>query len=162
MYLRPWDAGEAVRLTPTDGFRSRMERLFGEMESLFGGLGRIAPEAWAAWPGLNVWETGDAFIAESEIPGCAAEDVEILANGAELTMKVRRPEPKLPEGAVWHRRERPFGEFTRVIVLPSPVDADKVAAEFRDGVLTLTMPKHESARPRRIEVRSADKAIESK
>jgi len=159
MYLRPWNAGETGRLTPTDGFRSRMERLFGEMESLFGGWGRFAPEAWSVWPALNVWEAGDSFVAEAEIPGAATEDVEILANGAELTIKVRRPEPELPEGAVRHRRERPFGEFTRTITLPAPVDADKVAAGFRDGVLTLTMPKHESAKPRRIEVRAAGKAL---
>ena len=72
----------------------------------------------------------------------------------ELTLKFTRPAVE-KEGVTYHRRERPAGSFIRVLRLPVPVDAGRVAAEMRDGVLTVTLPKAASAKPRKIEVLSA-------
>lgn len=105
-------------------------------------------------PAVNVWEQDDTLLAEMEVPGLTSDQVDISVVGDELSLKVDRPEPK-QEGVTYHRRERPTGSFTRVLRLPVEIDAGRVEAELRDGVLTVTLPKAESARPRKIEVTSA-------
>jgi len=80
-------------------------------------------------------------------------DLEIYVTGGnQLTIKGERKQPKF-ENATWHRQERGFGEFARVLTLPFPVNADKVQAEFSHGVLKITMPKSEEAKPRKIKVK---------
>jgi len=159
MLLKPWnrtDLGLAPGMGPSalDEFRDRVDRLFGRMESLFGDVGtRSLAEVF---PGLNVWEDENAIHAEAEVPGIAAKDIEIYVRGAELTIRGRRSATEVPEGATWHRQERLWGEFVRTVTLPSEVEADKVEAKFNNGMLTLTMPKAEHARPMKIEIREAE------
>jgi HSP20 family protein len=128
-----------------------------EMNQLFQsyGLGRAGwPRLAAAYPGLNVWEEGDTVYAEAELPGMDLGDLEIyVTGGTQLTLKGQRKQPAFEKG-VWHRQERGFGSFTRVITLPVDVDADKVEAKLRNGVLTIAMPKSEAARPRKITVKA--------
>ena len=102
-------------------------------------------------PAVNVWEKDDALRVELEVPGLKSEQVEISVVGDELSIKLDRPDVA-EEGATYHRRERPSGSFTRVLRLPLEVDADHVEAELTDGVLTITLPKAESAKPRKIQV----------
>jgi len=159
MLLKPWnrtDFGIAPGMGPSalDEFRDRVDRLFGRMESLFGDVG-TRPFA-AVFPGLNVWEDENAIHAEAEVPGIAAQDMEIYVRGSELTIRGRRTAIEAPEGATWHRQERPWGEFVRTVTLPSEVDENKVEATFNNGVLTLTMPKAEHAKPKKIEIREAE------
>ncbi len=90
---------------------------------------------------------------EVELPGLKMSDLELLVSGGELTIKGQRKEECEGEDVTYHRRERGTGEFTRVVRLPVPVEADKVEGAFKAGVLTITLPKSESARMRRIEVR---------
>ena len=80
--------------------------------------------------------------------------VEISVVGNELSVKLDRPD-LVEEGAAYHRRERPSGSFTRVLRLPLEVDPDRVEAELSDGVLTITLPRAESAKPRTIRVTAA-------
>lgn len=109
--------------------------------------------AQAAYPALNVWEDNDKLCVEAELPGFEMDELEIFVNGGkELTIKGERKQVTA-EGGVWHRQERNFGSFERTIELPHDVAADKVAAEFKLGVLTITLPKHEEAKPRRIAVK---------
>ncbi len=103
------------------------------------------------FPALNVWQDGDNLLAEAELPGVKSEDLEISVVGSELTIHGRRPESN-DEGTSFHRRERGAGEFTRVVRLPVEVDPDKVQASLQDGVLRLTLPKAEAAKPRKIQV----------
>jgi HSP20 family protein len=105
-------------------------------------------------PAVNMWEASEAVLVELEVPGLKADQVEISVVGNQLSLRVDRPELK-QEGVTYHRRERPIGSFTRVLRLPVEVDADRVEAELRDGVLTITLPKAESAKPRKIAVASA-------
>ena len=141
------------------------------LASEFGALGRLQEEVnrlfdsfglgegtWpalaAAYPAVNVWEDGDNVYAEAELPGMGLEDLEIYVTGGnQLTLKGER-RPNTPERGVWHRQERQFGGFSRSLTLPYPVDADKVDARLEHGVLQLRLSKHESARPRKIPVRS--------
>ena len=70
----------------------------------------------------------------------------------QLSIKGTRQQPELKKGA-WHRQERGYGSFSRLMELPGAVDSDQVSAEFKNGVLTITLPKKEAAKPRRIEVK---------
>ena len=121
-------------------------------------LGRYLPDVLSPeYPALNVWEDDDTFTVEAELPGFKNEDVDISVMGGTLTVKGER-KPEAPAGGVWHRRERVFGSFSRIVELGRDVDADKVEASFRNGVLTVSLPKAAAAKPRRIEVRSQKEA----
>lgn len=126
-----------------------VNRLFdGYLPSPGGGFGRAT-----VFPALNVWEDSDALYAEAEIPGVAPADLEVYAVGDELTIRGTR-KPREGENVAYHRRERGTGEFTRVVTLPVSVDPDRVKAVLKDGVLTVTLPKADEARPRRIAVKT--------
>ena len=105
----------------------------------------------ASFPAVNVWEDERNVFAEAELPGLRMEELEVLVSGQELTIKGRRTD-ELREGATYHRRERGIGEFSRSITLPIAVDAEKVQATLRDGVLLVTLPKAEAVLLRKIKV----------
>ena len=141
------------------GTRHPLNQLRSEMDRVLSSFVGALPEApWAAGgrsqPAVNVWEEGDAVKAELEVPGIKSEQVELSVVGGELSIRVERFD-EAAEGITFHRRERPVGSFTRVLRLPADVDADRVDAQLRDGVLTLTLPKAESAKPRKINVVSS-------
>jgi HSP20 family protein len=129
--------------------RREMDRLLSSFVGNFADGGR--PWFDRGQPSVNLWETGDAVVAEAELPGVQQDQIEISVVGNELTLKVERPELQ-KEGVTFHRRERPSGSFVRVVRLPAEVDANRVEADLRNGVLTVTLPKAESARPRKIQV----------
>jgi HSP20 family protein len=104
-------------------------------------------------PELSVWEDEQNVYAEADLPGIDAAKLEVTVTGGnQLTVQGERAAPKI-DGASWLRQERPFGKFVRVIALPALVDADKVDAKYETGVLRLTLPKHEAAKPRKIQVK---------
>ncbi|MFO0797829.1 MAG: Hsp20/alpha crystallin family protein [Gemmataceae bacterium] len=119
-------------------------------------FGRVNPFATTApgGPPLNVWEDDHALYVEVDLPGLdpAALDVTVT-EGNQLTVQGERAAPEI-QGAVWVRQERPAGRFTRAVTLPALVDADKVEAVYTDGVLKLTLPKHEAAKPRKVQVKA--------
>jgi HSP20 family protein len=111
----------------------------------------LLPAALRGQPAANVWEQDDALLVEMEVPGIKNDQVDISVAGGELSVKVNRAETA-PEGVTYHRRERPVGPLIRVLRLPVEVDANRVEAELRDGVLLVKLPKAESAKPRKINV----------
>lgn len=136
------------------------------LADLWGELARVQDEfrrqfrqapAWlhrGGLPAVNVWEDANALHAELDLPGYAADKLDVqVIEGNVLTVTAERAAPELA-GAVWHRQERPAGRFSRSLALPSLVDADKVEAKFELGVLRLTLPKSEAAKPRRIAVQA--------
>jgi HSP20 family protein len=129
-------------------FQSEMNRLFDRWND----SGRSG--GTATFPPVNVWEEGDQVLVEAELPGLDLKDLEIYVTGGnQLTVKGER-KPLTPEKGVWHRQERAYGHFTRSLTLPFPVDADKVDARLENGVLLVRLAKHESARPRKIQVKA--------
>jgi HSP20 family protein len=138
---------------------NQLQQLQSEMNHLFdrwGGEGRRFFGLTAAYPPVNVWEENEAVHVEAELPGLNLGDLEIFVTGGnQLTIKGERKEVA-PEKCVRHREERSFGSFTRMLTLPFPVDADKVEARFENGVLKVSLPKHETARPRKIVVKSSE------
>jgi HSP20 family protein len=122
---------------------------------LTGFLGQPLEGLWSpesrSQPAVNVWEEKDALVAELEVPGLQGDQLDIAVVGGELSIKIERPDLS-QEGVKYHRRERPVGTFSRTLRLPVDIDAGKVQAELNDGVLTITMPKAEEAKPRKIQV----------
>lgn len=113
------------------------------------------PAMTPAYPALNISETADALAVEAELPGYKMENIEISVMGRDLSIKGQRTQEGETK-ATWHRRERLAGTFTRVVRLPFDVDAEKVSASLKNGVLHMTLPKAEAARPRRIEVKAGN------
>lgn len=105
------------------------------------------------FPALNVSENGDVLFVEAEIPGVRAEDLDISVEGNTLVLRGER-KPDSPESVSYHRRERVSGRFSKSITLPYDVQADNVQAECQNGVLRLTLPKAEHAKPRSIPVKT--------
>lgn len=115
---------------------------------------------------VDVLETPDAYEIYGSVPGLAPEDVEITVLGDSVQIRGERRTPALPaegEGTHWLIRERHAGAFSRTITLPAAVRADEASAEFRDGVLTVRLPKAEEVRGRTIPVRTSgeSQAIEA-
>ena len=100
---------------------------------------------------MNLWEDDEHLFVEAELPGMELGDLEIYVHGDQLAVKGERKEPTC-EKSTWHRRERGYGKFARVLELPVSVEEDKVQASFKNGVLTVTLPKRAEAKPRRIEI----------
>ncbi|MCM2370313.1 Hsp20/alpha crystallin family protein [Aporhodopirellula aestuarii] len=133
---------------------TELNRLSREMDRLFcrGGIGGAL--SVGSFPALNVWGDDDNVYAEAELPGFCMDDVEIYVTGNQLTIKGERKPPQR-EGGTWHRQERGYGKFSRMVELPGDIDSDSVSAEFKDGVLHVTLPKSEAVKPRRIEVKAS-------
>ena len=140
---------------------------FNEMVSLRDAMSRlfedsfIRPGAWptsfegTAWTlPLDVIETKDDIIVKASVPGLKPEEIDISVTGGTLTIKGEtKSEQKVEEGS-YIRQERRYGSFQRTITLPADVVADKAKAEFESGVLTLTLPKAEEAKPKTIKVKT--------
>jgi len=106
-----------------------------------------------AFPTVNLWEEGDQLLLEVELPGMDMKNLEIYVTGGnQLTLKGERKQPTVEKG-VWHRQERGYGNFVRVLTLPFAVYPEKVDAKFENGVLRVALAKHESAKPRKIPIK---------
>ncbi len=105
------------------------------------------------FPSVNIWEDGERFFVEAEIPGLTLDDVQVEVNGNELSMRGERKTPT-DEDLTFHYRERAVGTFSRLVPLPVDVSPDKVEAVLKDGILTITLPKVEQARVRTIPVKT--------
>ena len=127
--------------------RDEINRLF-DVPDLNGSASGL--NAWA--PNLDVYEDKENVIVRAEVPGLAKKDIDISLHDNTITISgERRNERKTEEGKL-SREERFVGRFTRSIALPKQVDAQKVKAAYRDGLLTVTLPKAEEAKPRHIEI----------
>ena len=135
---RDWNPWREV-----DRMRRRMNRLLGDVSgTVLGG----------PFPAVNVRSDGSQAVATVELPGVRPEDIDINVENDLLTIRgSREPEP-LAEGERFRRHERGHGSFVRDITLPFTVDAEKVQATYAGGILTITMPRTEASRPRKIEI----------
>jgi len=142
-----------MRIPQWQPFVPSLQQVQGEVNRLFDQfLGGDSPAR--AYPPVNVWEDGDHVHVEAELPGLDAGTLEVfVAEGNQLTVKGERKKPA-PGKGVWHRQERGAGPFSRTVPLPFLVDAEHVEARLDQGVLRVTLAKHESARPRKINVKA--------
>jgi HSP20 family protein len=106
------------------------------------------------FPPLNVTQDDDNFYIRAEIPGIDPKQLQISALRNRVSLAGKRELPKEHERASYHRKERSEGSFNRTLTLPTFIDAERVDARYTDGILMLTLPKAEEAKPRQITVRS--------
>jgi HSP20 family protein len=104
-----------------------------------------------AFPLVNVFSDGEDFVLVAEVPGVKKEDLEIQVRGDTLRIHGKKTIAHDDSASV-HRRERTAGQFDRTLTLPAEIDAAKVSADYRDGVLTLRLPRAESAKPRTVTI----------
>jgi HSP20 family protein len=131
--------------------RDALDRLFDE------DFPRLSLNGWwgrATAPAMDIYQTDDAVIVKTGLPGMKPEDVQVsVANGV-LTIRGEVKEEKEEKEKTYHLRERRYGSFTRSVALPNNVNPDKSEAEFEDGVLTLTLPKAEEAKAKTITIKA--------
>jgi HSP20 family protein len=132
-----------------DRFRREMDKLY----DAFAGSREITPAA-GVFPALNVSEDDNNLYVRAELPGVVPEEIEITTKENNLIIKGEREIAAEGEKVSYHRREREAGSFRRIISLPTRVDAEKVTAVCKNGVLTVTLPKAAEAKPRQIAVKS--------
>lgn len=148
MAIERWDPfREMVSLR--DAFNTLLQESFVRPDSLSGGGSVLALP-------LDISETAEAFVVRASLPGVRPEDVQVTIHGDTLTIQGESGAEEEQQGETWHLRERRLGTFRRTVTLSVPVDADRAVAEHDHGVLRLTLPKAESARPRQIKVGPKD------
>ena len=135
---------------------SEMDRLRREMDSIYSAFveGRGSIPAAGVFPPLNMSEDDHNLYVRAELPGVAPENIDITTKQNNLIIQGERKIAAEGEKVSYHRKERDAGNFRRIISLPTPVDANKVTAIFKNGVLTVTLPKAEEAKPRQISVKT--------
>jgi HSP20 family protein len=138
-----------------------METLRQEMDAIFGGLNQGQEEKMAFLPGIgtrrfpriNLTEDSDNFYLSALVPGIDAKELDINLTGNTLSISGERKAEELKE-VHWQRQERGQGKFMRTIELPLDVDTTKISADYTDGVLHVVMPKAETAKPKRISIKT--------
>ena len=112
-------------------------------------LGRLQGREHAWNPPMDVYETADRYVVTAELPGLARDDIQIEVREGELSIRGHRP-PAAVRPDAYHRMERLQGPFSRAFAFAEPIDPARITAEFRDGVLTVTLPKAPPAATRHI------------
>ncbi len=121
---------------------------------------RMVDSLWTTWEpvgghylSLDVHEAGDELVVKTELPGVGKEGFEITIDGDVLRIEAEKKAEEETKEGTYHLRERHFGNFSRALSLPFPVDSGKASARFENGVLEIRLPKAEEAKSKRIEVK---------
>jgi HSP20 family protein len=144
--------GDSMELTP---WKPEMEvgRLRREMDDLWRRFfGEGVFEKWA--PPVDISEDADNYLVKAELPGLDSKDIDISVSGDMLTIKGEKKKEAEHETGSYYTRERFFGSFRRSIRLPAGVNPEKVDAAYKNGVLTISLPKSREARAKKIEIKS--------
>lgn len=137
-------------LSRWNGLEEEIDRLFNAPFAAFAGT----PEFTAGWtPALDLVEDKNGFVATVELPGLNKDAIDVSFEDGVLTVSGERKAEERKETDGVHRTERVFGTFSRSVRLPKPVDEAKVKAAYKDGILTVTLPIAEVAKPKQIEVK---------
>jgi len=132
-------------------FQNQMNRLFEDAMGTW--LGESNGRGNTNWvPLADIYENDNDLIAKVELPGVDPKMVDVRVENNVLTIRGERPFDQKVAQENYHRLERSFGTFSRSFALPTTIDADKIHAEYRDGILNLRLPKSERAKPKRIQI----------
>ena len=146
MALVRWDPFREL-----ESMQSRLNRLFGDAPFQRKGEDGMSLSGWS--PAVDVQETDTEYVIKADLPDVKKEDVKVeLLDGA-LTIEGERQQEKEEKGKKFHKIEREYGKFLRRFALPNEVDASKVQADFKNGVLNVHLPKSAAAKPKAIEVK---------
>jgi HSP20 family protein len=144
MALVRWDQGREI-----DSLQSEMNRVFDAFFGTRSGEGGVT-RRWV--PAIDVVEDAGHLMLRADLPGMTEDDVEIEVKDGVLTVSGERKAEEKKEGEGFYRVERAFGSFSRSLSLPEGIDADKVTAEFENGVLEVRIPKPEERKPHRVQI----------
>jgi len=132
-----------------DSFGTLQRELEQMLATAFGSAGAAVT---GVYPPVDVFDAGDQYLITAELPGVKPDDVHIEVEEGTLTVRGERKLPDVGDNAAWHRRERQAGRFRRVVRLGTRLDSEGARAEFRDGVLTVHVPKAKETKPRKVEI----------
>jgi len=138
-----WDPFAGLRHVQRELERLTGRWPFSESSGLDGG----------GFPPVNVLNGPDEILVQCEMPGLRRDDIDLSITGETLVIKGRKQSAADETTVTYQRRERPFGDFTRTIVLPDSVDAARIEAKLADGILTVRLAKSQAAKPRQIPVK---------
>ena len=150
-YLTRWQRPDLT--WPTFGrltsLRDEIDRLFEEPLAELARGSRLL-SGWT--PALDIFEDKDNLVVKAELPGMKREEIQVSLHDGSLGISGERKSETKHEDAEVYRSERFVGRFQRTVTLPAPVSGDKVKAQYKDGILTITLPKTEESKPKQIEV----------
>lgn len=133
--------------------QDRMNRIFDEAFRANRGAGSEEDYALAAWaPAVDIYEQEGNIVLKAELPGVDPKDVDVRVENNVLTLRGERKFDNDVKKEGYHRVEREYGSFGRSFTLPTVVDTEKIKAEYKDGVLRVTLPKREEAKAKQISI----------
>ncbi len=147
---RLWPDASLYRASFLDPLRRRRE-----IDRFFDVLGSGETPGPGVFPAMNVTQNGDRYFVRAELPGIRTDDLQIAVERNKLSVSGKREILEEGDGVSYHRRERAGGSFSRSLTLPDELNADAVEATYKDGVLTMVLPKAEAAKAREIKVKAA-------
>jgi len=152
MTLTRWHRPE-LSWTPfrqLSSLRDEIDRLF---EAPLSSLTELSQPFSGGWvPAIDLYEDRDNYVVKMELPGMKKEEIDISLHNGVLSITGERKDEEKHEDAETYRSERFFGRFQRSVTLPAVVEGDKVNASYKDGILTVTLPKAEEAKPKQITI----------
>ena len=153
--MLPWRRRKREDDFGLSGVREDLSRLYDMVAS--GDFGMETFRDWGKFtPAIDIVENDDAVVIKADVPGLDPKDIDVSISGQTLTIKGEKCEESEDKEKGYYRSERRYGAFTRTVALPSNVDADKIKADCKKGVLTITLPKVESEKPKRISIKSEE------
>jgi HSP20 family protein len=132
------------------GFDENRARLFDELFRMMSPAFRV--ERAGVFPQINLYDDGEAYLLRAEVPGLDKGSIDVTCRKDQLSIRGTRTLKSAEDGSSYHRRERESGQFRRTLTLPQPVDADKITATYKDGILDVVLPRAPEAKQRRIQV----------
>jgi HSP20 family protein len=142
-FISPFRSGEVFR---------DLQRIQNSLNRVMNWEGRQAP---SEYPSINLWQNEEEALLTAELPGVAAEDLDISVVQNSLTLRGTRKGPERKPEETYHRQERWQGQFVRSLGLPFDVDTEKIEARFQDGVLSIRLPKIEEEKPKKIAIKAS-------
>jgi HSP20 family protein len=131
-----------------------MDQLQDEMNRLFDTNSKERVFSAPSYPAINIWTNEDGQFISAEMAGVNPDDIDIDVTGDALSISGERKPDEVVKEARYHRRERSYGSFSRTIQLPFMVDTSKVEANFKNGVLMISLPRAEADKPKKITIKS--------
>jgi len=153
MSLVRWNPARDLATWPSDlfGMQREMNRMF---DNFFRTSDRSEDSSLTVWtPAVDITEHDDDFAVKVELPGINKDDVKITLDSNILTLRGEKKQEKETKKENYHRVERSYGSFQRSFTLPANVKSDKIDASYKDGILTINLPKAEEAKPKQVEVK---------
>jgi len=144
-----------MTLVPFRRNRGELARLHTDIDDLFDGFFRGLDRpffSYKGWPAIDVTDNDNAVVVKAEVPGCKVEDIDVSVYGNTLTISGEKKETKQEKEKGYYHQESTYGSFRRDINLPADVDPDKIEADYKDGVLSVTLPKAEKTKAVKVKV----------